>query len=74
MTRSSGHPAGDVGIVGAVSPLRLSPRPEQSSYETITGDIVLLCYKGGLNKVTSHYNHDTTIANKIAFNKEVRSP
>ena len=36
MTRSSGHPAGDVGIVRAVSPLRLSPRPEHWTYETIT--------------------------------------
>lgn len=76
MTRSSGHPAGDVGVVGAVSPLRLSPWPEQWTVNTWDHYRwhCVACYKGGLNKVTSHYNHDTTITDKIAFNKEVRSP
>ena len=77
MTRSSGHPAGDVGVVGAVSPLRLSPWPEQWTYETIY-TVTLCCFVTRVVWIKWHpitiMTHDTTITDKIAFNKEVRSP
>ena len=77
MTRSSGHPAGDVGVVGAVSPLRLSPWPEQWTYETIY-TVTWCCVVTRVVWIKWHpitiMTHDTTITDKIAFNKEVRSP